>query len=360
MSENNQFPTSPAGGTSGGSGSNLVVYILCLVIGAVIGVLGSMALSGGVGSGADPVVAEFNGKSVRASEAFTENKQQIFELEDQLFRTKESAINAYIENRLVKDEAKKQNLNPEQLLEKETRGEDTVSDDEVNQFLLSRGAKPDDPNIKKDDVREYLKFRKRYERRQGYLAKLRQSSNVKMLIKEPESPHIAVNAEGFPSWGNAKAPVTIVEFSDFQCPYCSRAVPVITRLKKEYGPDKIRIVYVDMPLPNHNRAFPASLAAHCAEDQGKFWEMHDALFAAQDKLEDADLKERAKTLGLNTQTFNECLDSKKHEERVKKAKSEAEKAGIQATPSFVINGQLIQGAQPFEKFKEKIDKASKG
>lgn len=358
MTENNtNLPTPPA---AGGSSSNLVVYIVCLVIGGVIGVLGTMALSGGSGSGADPVVAEFNGKSVRASEAFTENKQQIFELEDQLFRTKEAAINTYIEGRLVKDEAKKQNLSPEQLLERETKGEDVVSDDDVNQFLISRGAKPDDPNIKKDDVREYLKFRKRYERRQAYLAKLRQSSKVSMKIKEPESPRIAVNTDGFPTWGNAKAPVTVIEFSDFQCPYCSRAVPTLDRLKKEYGPDKLRIVYIDMPLPNHPRALPASLAAHCANDQGKFWEMHNALFANQAKLEDNDLKDTAKSVGLDAGKFKECYDGKKHQSTVERARSEAEKAGIQATPTFVINGQMLQGAQPFEKFKEKIDRATKG
>jgi protein-disulfide isomerase len=160
--------------------------------------------------------------------------------------------------------------------------------------------------------------------------------------------------------GNAKAPVTIIEFSDYQCPYCSRAVPTLERIKKEYGPDKVKVVFIDMPLPNHPRAVPASQAAHCANDQGKFWEMHNAIFNNQAKMEDADLKEHAKSVGLDLAKFNECFDSGKHKATVEKARAEAEKAGIQATPSFVINGQLMQGAQPFERFKEKIDRATKG
>jgi protein-disulfide isomerase len=179
------------------------------------------------------------------------------------------------------------------------------------------------------------------------------------MVKEPEAPKLAVNTEGYPSWGNAKAPVTVIEFSDFQCPFCSRAVPTIDRIKKEFGPDKVRIVFRDMPLPNHNRALPASLAARCANEQGKFWEMHNTLFENQQKLEDKDLKEYAKTVGLDVAKFNECFDGKKYVADLEKSRSEAEKIGIAATPSFLINGVLLQGAQPFEKFKEKIDRAAK-
>lgn len=311
------------------------------------------------GGGGDPVVAEYNGKTVKASEAFASIKTRLFDLEEELYRTKETAINEYVEQRLLEAEAKKQNMSIEQLLDKETGGGAAaeVSDKDIEGFLSSKGLSLKDPRIRKDDVKDYLKYRQKFEKRQVYVAKLRQTSNVKLAIKEPESPKLSPMVDGFPTWGNAKAPVTIVEFSDFQCPFCSRAVPALERIKKEYGPDKVRIVFRDMPLPSHDRAVPASNAAHCANEQGKFWEMHDVLFENQTKLADADLKGYAKKVGLDEAKYSACFDAKKFQGDIDKSRAEAEKLGISATPSFVINGTLLQGAQPFEKFKEKIDRA---
>ncbi len=340
---------------------NITIYSLCGVVGIVVGILAGMAFSGGMGSsGENPVIAEYNGKSVRSSEVFTQVKTRLFELEEEVYRTKEQAIREFVEQRLLDDEAKKANLKIEELLDKQAGGAVAeVADKDIEAFLASKGLSLKDPRIKKDDVREYLKYRQKFEKRQGYVEKLRESAKLKILIKEPESPKLTVSTDGHPSWGNAKAPVTVVEFSDFQCPFCSRAVPVIDRIKKEFGPEKVRIVFRDMPLPNHNRALPASLAARCANEQGKFWEMHNALFENQQKLEDKDLKEYAKTVGLDLPKFNDCFDNKKYVADLEKSRSEAEKVGITATPSFLINGVLLQGAQPFEKFKEKIDRAAK-
>jgi protein-disulfide isomerase len=312
------------------------------------------------GGGADAVVAEYSGKSVKASEAFGPVKTRLFDLEDETFRTKEQAINDFVEQRLLEEQSKKSNMPLEQLLEKEAGGPvGDVDDKEIEGFLTSKGLSLNDPRIRKEDVRDYLKYRKRFEKRQTYVQKLKESAHVKLLIKEPESPKLAVSTDGYPTWGNPKAPVTIVEFSDFQCPFCSRAVPVIERIKKEYGPDKVKIVFRDMPLPSHNRANPAAMAGHCANEQGKFWEMHNTLFENQTKLEDADLKSYAKKVGVDEKKFAECYDGKKHQATIDKSRREAEALGIQATPSFVINGALLQGAQPFEKFKEKIDRANR-
>lgn len=307
--------------------------------------------------GGDPVVAEFSGGKVKASEAFSGVKTRLFDLEEELYRTKEQAIHEFIDQRLLEAESKKQNVTVEQLLEKEAGGaEADVSDKDVETFLASKGLTLSDPRIRKDDVKDYLKYRQKFEKRQAFVGKLRDAAKVKILLKEPEAPKLSPVVEGFPTWGSSKAPVTIVEFSDFQCPFCARAVPTLERIKKEYGPDKVRLVFKDMPLPSHDRANPASNAAHCANEQGKFWEMHNILFENQSKLSDADFKDHAKTLGLDAAKFAECYDSKKYQAAIDKSRTEAEKLGISATPSFVINGVLIQGAQPFEKFKEKIDR----
>lgn len=318
----------------------------------------ALALLSSCTNSSDPVVAEFSGGKIKASEAFGAVKSRLFDLEEEMYRTKEQAINEIVEQKLLEVEAKKQNLRVEQLLEKEASGEvKEVSDAEIETFLSSKGLSLKDPRIRKDDVKDYLKYRQKFEKRQGYVAKLRQAANVKILLKEPESPKINPTVEGYPTWGNKSATVTIIEFSDFQCPFCSRAIPTLEQIKKEYGPDKVKIVFRDMPLPTHDRAVPAALASHCANDQGKFWEMHNMLFENQTKLGDADLKGYAKKLGLDEKNFADCYDSKKHAGKVTTSREEAEKLGISATPSFVVNGSMLQGAQPFEKFKEKIDKA---
>lgn len=340
-----------------------VLYVLSAVGGAVVGALVVSLFTGGATGGTDDsaVVASFDGKKVRAGEAFAPIRTRIFDLEEELFRLKEQAVNDYVEMQLVENEAKKQNVSREALLEKETGGAVAeVTDKEVEEFLKSKNLSLNDPRIKKDDVREYLKYRQRMDKRTAYVEKLRSAAGVKMLIAEPQSPKLTVKTDGYPTWGNSNAKVTIIEFSDFQCPFCARAVPIIADIKKMYGPDKVKIVFRDMPLPSHDRATPASLAAHCANEQGKFWEYHDKLFENQSKLADADFKSHAKELGMNAEKFAECYDTKRHDGTVMNSKREAESLGIQATPSFVINGSLIQGAQPFERFKEKIDRALKG
>lgn len=344
--------------STGGTKNPGVVYAICGVVGLAVGILGTLAVKGGMGGGgADPVVAEYNGNSVRASEAFGAVKTRLFDLEDEAYRTKEQAINDFIEQKLLEAESKKANMPVEALIEKEAGGvSEDVTDADIDGFLASKGLSLKDPRIRKDDVRDYLKYRKRFEKRQTYVAKLKATSKVKLHLQEPATPKLTASVDGYPTWGNAKAPVTIIEFSDYQCPFCSRAIPTLDRIKQEYGPDKVRIVFRDMPLPSHPRANPASLAAHCANDQGKFWEMHNVLFQNQGKLEDADLKTHAKSLGLDEKKFAECYESKKHQGTIDKSRKEAETLGIQATPSFIINGALLQGAQPFEKFKEKIDK----
>jgi protein-disulfide isomerase len=350
------------GGSPPPAGDNKVAfYALCGLAGLVIGVVATLAFTGGMKGGQDPVVAEYNGKSVRASEALASVKTRIFDLEDEMYKTKEQAINDFIEQRLLESEAKKQNLPIEQLVEKESGGTvEAVNDKDIEEFLTSKGLSLTDPRIRKEDVRDYLKYRKKFDKRQTFVAKLKQGAKVKILVQEPQSPKISVVTDGLPSWGKPTAPVTIVEFSDHQCPFCARAIPTVERLKKEYGPDKIRIVFADMPLPSHNRANPAALAGQCANDQGKFWEYSAMMFENQSKLEDTDFKDYAKKLGLDEAKFAECYTSKKHQPQVDKSRKQAEAAGIQATPSFVINGFLLQGAQPFEKFKEKIDRATRG
>jgi len=154
--------------------------------------------------------------------------------------------------------------------------------------------------------------------------------------------------------GNPEAKVTIVEFSDFQCSYCGRAQETLDKIMETYG-DKVRIVFKNYPLPFHENAESAALAALCAKDQGKFWEYHDLLFENQESLTVANLKKYASDLGLKAQDFSSCLDSKKYKSQLEEDTKEAGKVGVQGTPAFFVNGRLIAGAVPFENFKAVID-----
>lgn len=157
--------------------------------------------------------------------------------------------------------------------------------------------------------------------------------------------------------GNINAPVTLVEFSDFECPFCVRHVPTIERILSEYK-DSVRLVYKHYPLSGiHPNAQKAAEASECASDQGKFWEYHDKLFANQPTgLSVQKFKTWAVELGLNATQFNNCLDSSKYEKKVKDDLTEGSAKGVDGTPATFVNGEIVSGAVPFETFKEKIDK----
>ncbi|HVV48178.1 MAG TPA: thioredoxin domain-containing protein [Polyangia bacterium] len=161
-----------------------------------------------------------------------------------------------------------------------------------------------------------------------------------------------------PTRGGKEPKVTIIEYSDFQCPYCSRAEGTITSLLKDYGSD-VELAYKQNPLPFHQNAMPAALASEAARAQGKFWEMHDKLFANQQKLERANLDQYAQEIGLNMSKYKEAMDKKEGEAHIKADMAEAEKFGARGTPNFFINGRNLRGAQPIEAFKSVIDEELK-
>lgn len=159
-----------------------------------------------------------------------------------------------------------------------------------------------------------------------------------------------------PSWGPADARITIVEYSDFQCPYCKMFYEnTYIRLRQRYG-DQVRFVFRDFPLDSiHPQARPAAEAAQCAHEQGKFWEYHDVIFANQQALQPQDLKRYAQQLGLDTEKFNNCVDTRKYQASVEADFQDGVRRNVTGTPTFFINGQVLVGAQPFESFQTLID-----
>ncbi|HXJ20272.1 MAG TPA: thioredoxin domain-containing protein [Polyangia bacterium] len=161
-----------------------------------------------------------------------------------------------------------------------------------------------------------------------------------------------------PAKGPASAPVTLVAFSDFQCPFCSRAVPTVRQLETDYS-GKIRIVFKQFPLPFHDKAHLAAEAALAAKDQGKFWQMHDKMFANQQALDRASLERYAQELGLDMAKFKAALDSGKYKDKVDAEDREGAAVGVTGTPTFFVNGTRLVGAQPIDAFKAVIDKELK-
>ncbi len=152
--------------------------------------------------------------------------------------------------------------------------------------------------------------------------------------------------------------MTIVQYSDFQCPFCSRVEPTMDKILEEYK-GKVRVVWRDLPLPFHNNAMPAAIAARAAGEQGKFWEMHKKLFENQSALDRPALEKYASELGLNMGKFKAALDGNKWKEDIEADAAGGGKIGARGTPAFFINGKFLSGAQPFEAFKAKIDEELK-
>jgi protein-disulfide isomerase len=197
----------------------------------------------------------------------------------------------------------------------------------------------------------------------------------KLLAARPQAPAgpadpvgVVIDVTGAPFKGDKNAKYTVVEFSEFQCPFCGRHVrDTYPQLDKEYiQPGKVKYVFLDFPLESiHKNAFKAAVAGNCAGEQGKFWEMHDRLFANQQQLEPAQLTEHAKAVGLDAAKFQQCLDSGKYDAEIRKDIAEGGKAGVTGTPTTVIgltqpNGKVkilkaIRGAQQFASFKSTLD-----
>jgi len=158
--------------------------------------------------------------------------------------------------------------------------------------------------------------------------------------------------------GASNAKVTLVEFSDFECPYCGNLSPTLDQILKDYS-GKVRLVYKHFPLSFHQNAMPAAIASECASEQGKFWEMHDKIYAGQTQLSASQLTVWAKSLGLNMTKYDSCVSSNKYASRIQADMQLASESGVDGTPATFVNGELVSGALPYASFKALIDAALK-
>jgi protein-disulfide isomerase len=231
-----------------------------------------------------------------------------------------------------------------------------VTEQEIEKFYQENKAQiKGEQGQVREQIRSYLQNQKLNAKRDEFLKSLRSQAKVVINLKPPPVLRVEISADGAPFKGPAKAPVTIVEFSDFHCPFCRRVIPTLTQIESKYG-DKIKLVFRDFPIEGlHPGATKAHEAARCANEQGKFWPYHDKLFAGPPKSSPEIFKAFAKELGLDVASFETCFDAGKYQADIKKDIEEGNRVGVTGTPAFFINGRLISGAQPLEAFARIID-----
>jgi protein-disulfide isomerase len=271
-----------------------------------------------------------------------------------IYEARRAAIDDIAGDKLIEIEAKARGVATTALIDQEITSKiQPVTDADVTAWYNANSARVKGATL--DQVRAPIRNLLTQERTsavyQRFVDQLKEKTPVRILL---EAPRRKIATTDSPSQGPASAPIELVEFSDFQCPFCYRAHPIVKQVLSTYG-NKVRFVYRNYPLPNHPNAFPAAEAAQCANEQGQFWPYHDRLFADQSKLNDADLKASAAALGLDAGRFNACLDSHKYKARIDADMQAGIEAGVDGTPAFFINGRMLSGAQPYEQFKRVID-----
>jgi protein-disulfide isomerase len=315
---------------------------------------GSAPAGDGAVSGAG-VVAEVNGGPILGSELEQRAAGRLTRLRQEEYEIRRQVLDELIAERLVAAEAQKHGLTAEALLKQEVDGRtapllqsqlETIYEQNKARF----GAASREEAIAR--IREVLSERAVSERRAQYEGELRGRARVAVRLQAPRA-EVRV-PEGAPATGPAKAPVTIVEFTDYQCPYCHRAQAVIDEVFQRY-PGKVRLVHLDFPLDGHPEAVPAARAARCAGEQGKFWEYHRGLMSQPGRLDTAGLRSRAATLGLREDAFASCLASDRYDAAIEAELRHGSDLGVTGTPAYFVNGRMLSGARPIESFAEVID-----
>lgn len=278
---------------------------------------------------------------------------QLMRVQQERYDLMKQGVDQLAADRLLEAEARQRSISVEELVAKEIEAMVTApTDEEIDAFYEERKARIRQPKEEvSGQIRDYLIQQRESEVHSRLVTQLKQEHGYRLML---EPIRAEVVADGFPAKGPADAPVTIVEFSDFECPYCSRVNPSIQEVMDTYG-NKVRVVFRQFPLNIHANAQKAAEASLCADEQGKFWEMHDVMFKEQRSLGTDQLKEKAARLGLDATAFNECLDSSRHAEAVAADLEAGSRLGVTGTPALFINGRFLSGAQPFAELSKVID-----
>lgn len=308
--------------------------------------------SAGIGKTEVPL-ATVDGQPVTEDELAPYVAGQLRPIREQEYQIKKKALDSLISQKVLEAEAKKKGLTTEKLLEQEVDAKvPEPTDAELTAVYAVQREQIGRPfNEVKGQLQQGLKNAKIAQARQEYSTRLREQAKITVLLGPPR---MQVGFDPARVRGNPKAKVMIVEFSDFQCPFCGQVQGALKNVLAKHG-DTVALAFRDMPVSqSHPFAMGAAQAARCAGEQGKFWEYHDLLFADQAGLDKPGLTSKAQKLQLNQKQFEACVSSEKYKTQIQQDSQEGIKAGVSGTPGFFINGIFVSGALPEASFDKLI------
>jgi len=299
---------------------------------------------------APSVIADVDGHRLTESDLDRKMSGSLLQARYQYYLTERKALDKLVDDELIALAAEHQHMTTDQFLEKEVYKD--IKDPTEDQLQVYYEGMESNESYESlhDRLIEHIRDLRRAKARAAYVKTLRTQANLQILLAPPVAD---VNVEGAELHGAKDAPVVLLEFADYECPYCQKVNPLLVKLREEFG-DKVTIAYKDFPLPMHRNAQKASEAARCAGEQGKFWEYHDLLYSTK-ALEVNDLKKHAQTLKLDEAQFNKCLDSGAEAEIVKKNLEEGKTLGLSGTPSFFANNHFFSGGVDYNTLREMVE-----
>jgi protein-disulfide isomerase len=324
---------------------------------AVLSSVAVIASTGGCNKEARVILADVDGQIVYASDLEKSAAKALSEQRERLYHLQKQKLEEYVDAVLLTREAKKSGVSVETLVDREVHSKIMpITDDEIEVFYRSHESRLGmDLKESREQIRQFLHIKKIEAQKALYLKSLRSNSKIETYLKAPLPFRAEVPTTGAPSKGPEYAPVTIVKFEDFQCPFCKQIQPTLTELFSRYN-GKIRLVHKDLPLDSiHPQARQAAEAARCAAEAGKFWSYHDLLYANSPNVSQENLKSYAKEVGIDVNAFDRCLGSGKFKAVVQRDLIDGAQLGLTGTPTFFINGREVSGNQPVEIFRAIID-----
>jgi protein-disulfide isomerase len=296
-------------------------------------------------------LAEVNGVKLTLGDFEQKSSAPLFQARNVYYEAQRKALDEFVNQYLLEARALRENVSVEELLQRHVLN--TIAKDPTEESLrvYYEGVETNQPfEAVRDKILDHLRQSRIAKAKANYLQSLRSQAHVALMLAPPR---LNISLENAPVLGPRNAPVTLIEYGDFECAYCQQVYPELKKLEAAYN-GKLAVVFKDLPLPMHPQAQKAAEAAHCAGSQGKYWEYHDLLFSSK-RLDIPALKEQALALHLDNAGFNKCLDSGEQAAAVKTQALEGQKFGLSGTPSFFINGRFLTGAIGYEAFRAVVD-----
>ncbi len=326
---------------------------LCILSGiyASFAVMTFGQASVGASRDGSPVVVEIDGVKLTLSDLERKKPSGLFNARNSFYEAERKAVDEFVSDYLLERQAQREHITVAELLERHVNSAIPKDPSDEALRVYYEGLDNVLPYEQvKDQIVQHLRERRIAKSKTDYMLSLRSQAAVEIRLTPPRATVALKDAS---VRGRADAPVRIIEYADYECPYCQQIQPTLDRLEAEFK-GKLAFAYKDVPLPMHVHAQKAAEASHCAGNQGKYWEFHDLLYKTK-KLDIPDLKEGARTLDLDAAAFEKCLTSGEHSERVKAQLAEGQSLGLQGTPTFFINGRVFSGVLTYEQLASVVE-----